>query len=41
MHVVPSFAIDLCSLAAAAGCLSNAMAAAVWQLRHSAESFVG
>jgi B12-binding domain/radical SAM domain protein len=39
MQVMPLFARDSCALAAAAGCLVNAMAAGVWQLRHSAESF--
>jgi hypothetical protein len=39
MQVMPSFANDWCALAASGGCFENAIAAGVWQLRHSAESF--
>jgi hypothetical protein len=39
MQVILSFANDWCALAASGGCFANAIAAGVWQLRHSAESF--
>jgi hypothetical protein len=39
MQVMPLCAKDRCALAASGGCFANSMAAGVWQLRHSAESF--